>query len=373
MAAKILEWMSSNKTIIKIGANFGILYGLSVLPGTAGLMTYKQYYQLRMRDPTAETPVVCHPNDMLKGCIYEVKNDFRYWKTNQEDQAKDHLEFEESLNDKVKFMMVPSTNPGHKGSMMSKFGCIISIPQYFMVHVLDEIPAVNSLSKGRLLSVLTKGQVDRTPRVPVDNESVDGIALRHSLLLTREEKKFVMMRELISCRSNSDYVIGVLRCVTAGTCVGLMYYVREFMMNNVGNFFSMLAKTDLQPISTLFARGSLYMLILGTSLVTYYSLLFMYKSHREKQTDWAVAAISQDYAKAGKGYYNRILSRNLSCRNILGPQDGPYLYTAKGDLKSWFFAQETPITERLAIMESYLSEYNQKENISNVNEEQTGL
>ncbi|XP_033762786.1 transmembrane protein 177-like [Pecten maximus] len=374
MATKILEWMKSNKVLLTVLGNVGILYGVTVAPGTISLTTYRQYYQLRIKQPTSDTPTVCYPDERLRSCIHEVKMDFQEWKAKQNSEVKEDLEEETILKDRIKFMIIPGFHPCHKGSIDSKFGCLISIPHYFMNCIPEHVDNVRSLSKGRLLTVLSKGQIERTPRVPVDVNSEEGIALKKSLILTDEERKFVLMRELLSCQNNPDNMIAALRIVTATTFLGLTYYARELMIQNVGMRFSALAKTDLHEISKIFARGPLYVFILGTGLVTYFSLLFLYKNRLEKQSDRTVASMDKSYAEAGRDYYQRIIARNQVCRNILGTKDGDYLFTAKGDTRPWFFSQETPVTERLVIMESYLSKYAEGNDKSQVrSEDQTAV
>lgn len=368
MASKILEWMKSNKVILTALGNVGILYGITVVPGTIGLTSYKQYYQLRIKEPKSDTATICQPDDRLRLCIREVRKDFQKWKTDQKDKAQQDLEDGTDLKNKVKFMIIPGMHPSHKGSIDSKFGCLVSIPYYFMNYIPELVDNVHSLSKGRLLTVLSKGQIERTPRVPIDIKSEDGIAIRNSLVLSDNERKFVLMREVVSCQHSPDNVIASLRIVTATTFLGLAYYARELMMQNVGAGLSALAKIDLNAISTMAARGPMYVFILGTGLVTYYSLLFLYKNRLEKQSDDVVASMGKDYAEAGRDYYQRIISRNLACRNILGPEDGNYLFTTKGDMRPWFFQQDTPVTERLAIMESYLSKYKEEGSSQHGNE-----
>ncbi|XP_021340794.1 transmembrane protein 177-like isoform X1 [Mizuhopecten yessoensis] len=368
MATKILEWMKSNRLILTVLGNAGTLYGLTVIPSTFGLIMYKRYYQSRIKESAHAASTVCNPDSTLRKLISQVKKDFDMEMVHN-NQVKDDGDWLMRLRDRVKFMVVPSIEPSHKGSLWGYFGTVISIPHYFMNYSPENVNTVRSLSRGRLISVLTKGRIERPPRVPVDLKSEDGIALIKSLILTDEEKKFVLMREMVSSQHNSDHVIAAFRIVTTGTSLGLMYCTREFLIQDVGENLSRLAKTDLHSngLLTKVTRGSVYTLILGSGLATYYSLLFLYKNRKEKQSDRTVAAISKNYAEAGREYYKRVLSRNLACRKILGPADGAYLFSGRGDLKAWFFRQETPITVRLAIMEDYLSKYNQEEKKKSTN------
>lgn len=156
------------------------------------------------------------------------------------------------------------------------------------------------------------------------------MALRSSLVLSDAAKKFALAREV--CSVNSQEL--ALQCGLNFAAIFTYYYL-AYSFNRKGNMFA-------RPLKL---RVVLYSLLGSITFVMWLMVKDFLAVRRDGLADEEAASISEEYAKGGLEFYNKILQRNVAIRSLLG-DDGPKQFTALGNTREVFRTTHLPIVNR---------------------------
>ncbi|KAK7938500.1 hypothetical protein WMY93_001826 [Mugilogobius chulae] len=165
----------------------------------------------------------------------------------------------------------------------------------------------------------SRGITDRTVFIngrAVDWSSAAGSALSHALLLSERAQKFAVAREV----ARLDGGLPAVSAAVAPACVGGVW------------LYSVVLKQmfALHSGPVLF-RAAVNALSLGLGLVSYFLAADAVGQFVDYASDRRAAAVSQDYARGGVEFYDKLLSRNKTLRTLMGPK-GEEMYAPNGNL-----------------------------------------
>nr|XP_033803189.1 transmembrane protein 177 isoform X2 [Geotrypetes seraphini] len=166
----------------------------------------------------------------------------------------------------------------------------------------------------------------------VDWHSEDGVHLKEALTLSKEAQKFSLAREVIYSQSSSP----ILQAAVAPTCL-------------LGVSLSAVAVKQLLGLysSPLLLRGLYNLAALVVGLVGYFLAYDAVSHWLDYRCDRRTAALSEDYARGGVEFYEKLLFRNRTLRKLMGKR-GEEMYAPSGNLfpRYGFRLKQAPYTSR---------------------------
>ncbi|NXP20563.1 TM177 protein, partial [Scytalopus superciliaris] len=207
-------------------------------------------------------------------------------------------------------------------------GSLVGIPPNFDSTAEDKKGIVNHV-------VVINGKA-------VDWESNEGVALKEALTFSLQAQKFAIAREVVYLQNGSPLAIAVV----APTCLA-------------GTFFCGRAIKILLGLShgPVILRGICNFATAAGGLLVYYLAYDAMTHHLDCKADRKAAMVSQDYARGGVEFYDKILFRNRILRGLMGKQ-GMKMYAPSGNLfpRHWFRIKYTPYTYRRDLIVNILRE-----------------
>ncbi|NWR52094.1 TM177 protein, partial [Regulus satrapa] len=207
-------------------------------------------------------------------------------------------------------------------------GSLVGIPPNFESTAEDKKGIVNHV-------VVINGK-------EVDWESSEGVALKEALTFSLEAQKFAIAREVAYLQNGSP----LASAVVAPTCLAGTFVC--------GRALKLLLGLSTGPVilrslcNLVSAMAGLLCYGVSSDAVTF---------HMDCGADREAARLSQDYARAGLEFYDKILSRNRIFRALMGKQ-GMKMYAPSGNLfpRHWFRLKYTPYTYRRTLIVNILRE-----------------
>lgn len=176
----------------------------------------------------------------------------------------------------------------------------------------------------------------------VEWDSSSGTALKDALLFSSQAQKFAVAREVARLENGGPLLNAtVAPACLAGVCV---YGVA---LKQIFNLYS----------GPALLRGVVNVFALGLGAVSYLLTTDAVNQWLDYSSDRKAARISQDYAKGGVEFYDKIISRNKALRVLMG-QKGEEMYAPSGNLfpTSIFRMKHAPYTSRREGIASLLKE-----------------
>ncbi|NWS96657.1 TM177 protein, partial [Mionectes macconnelli] len=176
----------------------------------------------------------------------------------------------------------------------------------------------------------------------IDWESSEGVALREALTFSLQAQKFAIAREVAYLQNGSP----LKSAVVAPACLAGTFLCGRGIKLFLGVSHGPVILRSLCNIVT--AAGGLLCYYLFSDALTY---------HVDCKADRRAAMVSEDYARGGVEFYDKILSRNRILRGLMGTQ-GMKMYAPSGNLfpRHWFRIKYTPYTYRRDLIVNILRE-----------------
>ncbi|XP_067929057.1 transmembrane protein 177-like [Watersipora subatra] len=213
---------------------------------------------------------------------------------------------EESLD----VYVTSSDSPEYSGGFSQRSSCLMGLPFYFGWH--DE----SDFEKGK-------------SRLAIRNfpwDSAESETVKSSILLSDDEKRFVIARQLGYLDTQHVWTKFGLRtlCLVGGFLVGhYSSHKLGFLEGSIGRGRAVSGPRPAVFASVLYSFSLLY--AFGISVL----LTDAYNGIVDTSADRYAATISPEYCHAGCSYYDKILSTNIALRNLL--PEGPKHFTAFGN------------------------------------------
>ncbi|NXD19751.1 TM177 protein, partial [Spelaeornis formosus] len=207
-------------------------------------------------------------------------------------------------------------------------GSLVGIPPNFDSTAEDKTGIVNHV-------VVINGK-------EIDWESGEGMALKEALTFSLKAQKFAIAREVVYLQSGSPLAAALV----APTCLAGTFVC--------GRALKLLLGLSTGPVmlrslcNLVCAMGGLLCYSVSADAVTY---------HLDCSADGKAAGLSEDYARGGLEFYDKILARNRIFRGLMGKQ-GRKMYAPSGNLfpRYWFRIKYTPYTYRRTLIVNILRE-----------------
>ncbi|XP_063852337.1 transmembrane protein 177-like [Scylla paramamosain] len=193
--------------------------------------------------------------------------------------------------------------------------------------------------------------VNNTP-VPWGSEA--GQALKNSLILSKNAKKFAIAREL----SGLQRTQAVTQALIPSTALIVSYSI-SLGINKRLNLYG----------KPRFLRLFLYSLAGLFGYCVYILAMDVDSVASDGAGDGAAAAMGREYVEGGVEFYEKILQRNVALRELMGP-DGEKNYTAKGNDEVLLRTRHLPFTVRHEGMKKCLEKYEEEEKKKKEEEEE---
>lgn len=150
----------------------------------------------------------------------------------------------------------------------------------------------------------------------VDWDSAPGAVLKKALLFSPQAQRFAVAREVARLQSGGPLLYAtVAPACLAGVCI---YGV---VLKQVFNLYT----------GPVLMRGLVNVFALGLGAVSYLLTTDAVSQWLDYRSDRKAASVSQDYAKGGVEFYDKILTRNKTLRALMG-QKGEEMYAPSGNL-----------------------------------------
>ncbi|XP_018620409.1 transmembrane protein 177 isoform X2 [Scleropages formosus] len=167
---------------------------------------------------------------------------------------------------------------------------------------------------------------------PVEWESTSGAALKEALMFSPEAQRFALARKVAWLQDSGPLLHAtVAPACLAGACA---YGV------GVKQVFGLYGGSAV-------LRAVVSLLALALGAVSYVLASGAVSQRLDCRSDWCAASLSQDYAKGGLEFYDKLLSRNRTLRTLMGPK-GKQMYAPNGNLfpASLLMLRHAPYTTR---------------------------
>lgn len=225
----------------------------------------------------------------------------------------------------IRFFLVSGDEPFHWGSLESDAPSIIGLPWNFVYNKIADI----EISDIRVFGDQTANWDSRW-----------GKKLLESLVLTDDEKKFAIGREIYMLDSYRRVISPAILFV----CVSLGLMVKAFVNQHPSCArYSPLMKKGIKGATALF------------TIINFVALRDMMSMHYEMSADQRAADLDTEYYDGAMSYYTKLLQRGKAYRALMGEDEGPKYFTAEGDERRpiWqhlFISRSTPFTNRIKIL-----------------------
>ncbi|XP_050732278.1 transmembrane protein 177-like [Eriocheir sinensis] len=217
----------------------------------------------------------------------------------------------------------------HAGSSGSTHGAILGVPKSARWESLADFDPTGVVVNNE----------------PVAWSTAGGQRLMHSLVLSKNAKKFAIARELHGIETDPILTRAFIPSLGLTTS-----YTLALGINRRLNLYA--RPRSLRVV--LYGLTSLIgyvVFILGTDMMTVSS---------EAKGDGAAAAMGKGYAEGGVEFYQKVLGRNVALRELMG-SDGEKLFTAMGNDELLVRTRHLPYTMRLDSMKKHLKKYEKEE------------
>lgn len=247
-------------------------------------------------------------------------------------KAMEKLSLDESTRSRYFFFVTSEIDPVTKGNSHWRTGAVIGLPFSFRF---------NSPADAENSPLVVKGQ-----QVRCDWDSEDGKLLAKALVLSDEAKSFVIARD-----------VNMLRMFMSHTEVFLQAAFVVFGYTTLTSFDKYMMSVRKLPNWTRYTALSL---VAGAVLMAYMGVADMYRCSKDIRSDRKTAELSQEFAKGGVEYYEKVIERNRLIRALMGEQASS-IYTAEGDEVRGLRTPHLPFSTRLTYLKNYLANYEQKD------------
>jgi len=318
------HWFSSSKGRRVVGGAIAVAsIGASVykvLPHTFGLRSYvKGVYQ------HYSNGFVTNVNENMKALVKEVTNEMEL-----SDAEKKQLSV---------FVSSHGAEPYGWGGMSRDgdgYGVLVGYPYYFHWNQPKDVPIERMRFGPRHAtganSGLSKDQIT----------SPEAMVFRRSMILSENEKKFALAREIERTRSNSY----AFQSLLPGCWLFITFLLSRAINNKLGLF-----RAPFSPIHRLVA----YVVVGNTMGLSYCFIKDGAERYAEGGADRRAASVSADYARGGVGFYNKLMERNVSLRSL--EQGGEDKYNMIGDFVQGIIRVKwKPLSERKQICQTRLDQ-----------------
>jgi hypothetical protein len=213
------------------------------------------------------------------------------------------------------------------GAFNLRFGALVGIPINYTYTAPDEIPKADITVRGH-------------DQVAWNSEA--GQLLQQGLILGDDEQIFGMTRELLELKTqkvnlNTLYASGGI----------LFYYIITHNLNRKLQLFN-------RPLS-------LRLVLYNLAGIFSYGFYCFFKDatqvYLDGQIDEYLGTMHKSVVKAGIGYYDKILKKNMAIRQLTGDD----LFTALGNKNDYFRTMSLPFTIRRTFFQTVLKEREEKE------------
>lgn len=210
------------------------------------------------------------------------------------------------------------------GSTTFKYGGLVGIPLNFTYSAADEIPRAD---------IKLKGYED------VDWQSEGGKLLEQGLIFTEDEQVFGIAREMLELKTSRVLFNSLL-----GSGSIFMYYSITNGINHSQRLFArpLSLRLVLYTLAGLFTSGVFCMMKDWNQNVI------------DSEIDEKLSQCGERYVKAGVGFYDKVLKKNMAIRHLTGSSQ----FTATGNLNTYFRTPSLPINVRKLNFENYLKNLN---------------
>lgn len=222
-------------------------------------------------------------------------------------------EVEDFTMSQIDLFYTTSLDPWSLGYGQGKVGAVLGLPSYMMEDHLDLAnmrvrPFYNYFHKGYML-----------PDNLCDEAKED---LKKTLVLTPEERKFVMSRELAKVNSYA-----AVRDTALAPILFISHYMFAHHMNTRTRMITA-GRSVRWPVQAGLGAAMVVIFLMTKELMTY---------ETEANAIMTVCT-TKEQASVAEGFYQKMLDRNKVLRQILGsPGDGDYNFTEEGEYQPMIY------------------------------------
>lgn len=223
---------------------------------------------------------------------------------------------------RFKIFTVTGFDVFHAGSKYSVYGSYIGVPINFDYKKPEDVP---------------------TSEVKLNGEAVDWTLsakekFKEALVLTEDEQDFALMREILQTRT---FQLPVQCMLPAIATFGA--YALSHTINNKLKLFQ-------RPRSM---RMMQYFLVSTFMFGNYCFMKDLTACKYDANVDKQLAEMGEKWIKAGIGFYDKILKKNLALRELTGDNSK---YSSTGNVNFLVRQKTMPLTERKKFFEKRLKE-----------------
>ncbi|XP_076040183.1 transmembrane protein 177 isoform X2 [Oratosquilla oratoria] len=200
------------------------------------------------------------------------------------------------------------------GSTQTKHGAIVGVPANFKYSTIEDFE--------------TSGIMLNKDCIPWN--SAGGLALKKSVILSEEAKKFALAREFHHIKTAEPYIIGFASSLTFLACYSFT--------------------SGLNRKLKLYSRPRSLRLCLYLLTCSFFGTFWCFMKDfttcvYEYEADSVIGDLGSEYVRGGLEFYEKIIQRNCSLRLLLG-KDGESIYTAYGNDEVFLRTRHVPFTVR---------------------------
>lgn len=238
-------------------------------------------------------------------------------------QAIDLLGIDDLHQRRCKIFTVTGFDLFHAGSKHSIYGTYVGVPINYEYETPNDVPTSEIVIAGE--------------QVNWNNSDLKKM-FKESLILSEDEQIFGIMRELaLAC--SSKFLLECLYPIVA--VVGA--YAMGHTINNRLQLFSRTRPIRIMMYSlvSLFIYGN-YCFITDYTSIQY-----------DTKVDKQIASLGDKWKKAGVGFYDKMLQKNIAIRTITGDNSK---YSSVGNVNFFVRQKEMPLTLRKEFFEQQLKQ-----------------
>lgn len=228
--------------------------------------------------------------------------------------------FERTL---LKPFMVVGFDVFEAGTTKSRFGGVLGIPSNYDYETKEDIDKKSILYRNK----------------PINWDSEAGRNLERAIVLTDNEQVFAISKSILQLQTHR-----VLLNSLFPTCAFMMVYTIGTSLNQQMNLLR----------GPFFVRAIMYS-ILGLFGFGVWSFLKDFNQVQyDKEIDEKLSSLGDEMVKAGVGFYEKILLKNIALRNLMNDET----YSTKGNINYFIRNKSVPLTNRKQFFEQKLNDNN---------------
>ncbi|KAL7293949.1 hypothetical protein TKK_0012530 [Trichogramma kaykai] len=232
------------------------------------------------------------------------------------DKVMEDLKVSEHLKKKFEAFAITGFNLHHAGFPDSRFGAIVGIPNHFTYQEKSDVDYVD-----------IRLGYDRKP-LNLYHPATENLI--NSLVLSEKAKKFGIAREVLM----SQKQLPLYKSLESPAVITLSVLGAELLRTKMKLHNKPWTFTILTYLATSTVAYAIWFQI-RDSLKTYY----------EKSVDEQLAKLGKEYIEGGKEFYDKLISRNIALRALLGPQ-GAKTFNRDGDEQFLIRVKTVPLSQR---------------------------